>query len=195
MSVMVRVPLGPLTVRAAPASRLIGPAGVGGGATTVPLWMMLPFGSGKLLMVQEFTEKMPIGVIWDGGWFVGPKVADPVSVVTVLTVPVTATLTLISRPSAIDPIVPFALPESCAETAAGRLEGSSVHAAPLGSIETVARLLTKPPICTTTGMKHPVTPGGIVNWMTSQAAIPSGAGKFGSSPSQHMPRPAETTVA
>src|SRR5258708_36947146 len=62
-------------------------------------------------------------------------------------------------------------------------------------MERVARLLTRLPICTTTGMKHPVTPSGIVKRMTSQAAIPSEAGKLGSSPSQHRPRPAETTVA
>ena len=62
MSVMAC--LGPLTVKFGPALSVT-PAIGGGTATTVPLWMMLPFGSGKLLMVQEFTEKMPIGVIMD----------------------------------------------------------------------------------------------------------------------------------
>src|ERR1700681_1996279 len=118
---------------------------------------------------------MPIGVIEDGGWDVGPKTADPVSVLAVLMVPamgvpVGGTLIPISRPSEIDPNVPFVLPASCCVSAGGRIEViSRAQAAPLGSIERVARLLTRLPICTTTGMKHPVTPAGTVKRMTSQA--------------------------
>src|SRR5579862_3416096 len=191
---MVRLPLGPLTVRVAPASRLTEAIG-GGTATTVPLWTMLPFGSGNMLMVQAFTGKMPSAVIEDAGRFSPMKVADPVSCLVVLMAFVFAfTAMPMPRLSAIAPNLTFGLPVSCCVSAAGRVEGIGVQAAPLGSMERLARLLTMLPICTATGMKHPVTPGGIVNWMTSQAAIPSGAGKFGSSPLQQRPRPAETTV-
>src|SRR6266581_2324799 len=66
---------------------------------------------------------MPIGVIMDGGEFVGPKTADPVSVLAVLIAPamgpVGGTLMPISRPSAIDPNVPFVLPASCCVSAGG----------------------------------------------------------------------------
>src|SRR6266853_851402 len=148
---MVRVPLGPLTVRVGPASRLTEAMGAGT-ATTVPLWTMLPFGSGNMLMVQEFTEKMPNGVIMDAGMFSPMKVADPVSCLVVLGFP---TAMPISRPSDIDPNLTFGLPVSCCVRAGGRVEGSNVQAAPLGSMERVARLLTMLPICTTTGMKHP----------------------------------------
>src|SRR3982074_700129 len=143
-------------------------------------------------MVQEFTEKMPNGVIMDAGLFSAMKVVGTLFCLVGLGFPAAMP---ISRPSEIDPNLTFGLPESCCVSAADRVEGIGVQAAPLGSMERVARWLTMLPICTTTGMKHPVTPAGIVKRMTSQAAIPCGAGKLGSSPSQHRPPPAETTTA
>src|ERR1700686_2216166 len=178
---MVRLPLGPLTVRVGPASRSTEAMG-GGTATTVPLWTMLPFGSGNMLMVQEFTEKMPNGAIMDAGMFSAIKVADPPSCLVVVMAFVFAfTAMPMVRLNVIDPHLTFGLPVSCCVRAGGKVEGIDVQAAPLGSMERVARLLTMLPICTTTGMKHPVTPAGIVKRMTSQAATPCGAGKFGSS--------------
>ena len=135
---MVRLPLGPLTVSVAPASRLTEAIG-GGTATTVPLWTMLPFGSGNMLMVQLFTEKMPSAVIMDAGMFSPMKVAPPVSCLVVLMAFVFAfTAWPISRPSVIDPNLTFGLPVSCCVSAAGRVEGIGVQAAPLGSMERVA---------------------------------------------------------
>src|SRR5580692_2686417 len=104
---MVRVPLGPLTVSVGPALRVTEAIG-GGTATTVPLWIMLPFGSGKLLMVQEFTGKTPSGTIEDAGRLSPAKTADPVSVLAVLIVPamgvpIGGTLMPVCRPSRTDP--------------------------------------------------------------------------------------------
>jgi hypothetical protein len=53
----------------------------------------------------------------------------------------------------------------------GRVETWRVQAAPVGSIEIVARLLMKFPIWTATGMKHPATPPGIVNRFRSRGAV------------------------
>jgi len=49
-----------------------------------------------------------------------------------------------------------------------------VQTLPLSATDTVATLLTKLLAITATGTKHPVTPSGMVNRMTSQAAIPCG---------------------
>src|SRR5689334_13529457 len=108
---MLRVPLGPLTVSVGPALSVTLSIG-GGTATTVPLWIILPFGSGKLLMVQAFSTKVPIGAIEDAGKFSPMKTADPVSCLVVLMAPLAASVMLMPRLSEIDPNLTFGLPAS-----------------------------------------------------------------------------------
>src|SRR5450432_804043 len=72
---------------------------------------------------------------------------------------------------------------------------ASGHVPPPGATATLVELLTKPPVCTVTDTWHPCTPSGMVNAITSQAAIPCGIGKLGLIPPQQAPRPADTTVA
>src|SRR5947209_5649403 len=123
------------------------------------------------------------------------KPARPVSLLFMLILPVGPSATSSVRPKPRDPSEIPVCPASRCVNSGGRVETAGTQAAPLGSIEIVARLLTKLPICTTTGIKHPVTPSGIVKRMTSQAAIPCGIRKAGSRPSQQTPRLADTTVA
>ncbi len=102
------------------------------------------------------------------------KTADPVSPLVVLMTPAGVTDMPVPRPRLMVPSETPVFPASACMIAGGSVETAGVQAPPLAAIETDARLLTKLPICTTTGTKHPVTPSGIVKRMTSQAAIPGG---------------------
>src|SRR5216684_5704911 len=103
---------------------------------------------------------MVSAVIMDAGTFSPRKLAVPMSLLVVLMAPAAVTDRPVLRPSPTDPNLTSGLPASCCVSAADRVDGIRVHAAPLGSIERVARLLTRLPTCTTMGMAHPVTPSG-----------------------------------
>src|SRR5262249_54590532 len=100
------------------------------------------------------------------------KVADPVSRLVVLRAPAAVKAMPVPRPRLTVPSDTPVFPANCS----GTVEIAGVQPAPPGSIEMVARLLTAVPACTTTGMKHPTTPFGIVKRITSQAAMPCGIG-------------------
>src|SRR6478735_201863 len=105
------------------------------------------------------------------------KTASPVSRLFSMIAPVGLTDTPVPRPRLIAAMETPVLPASCAVTSGGTVETAGVQAPPPAATGIVARLLTKPPICTTTGTKHPVTPSGTVKRITSQAAIPCGIRK------------------
>src|SRR2546426_7307834 len=96
------------------------------------------------------------------------KTASPVSRLFVMVAPVADADTPVPRPRLMAPIETPIFPASCAVTSGGTVETAGVQAPPVAAIETVARLLTKLPATTTTGTKHPVTPSGMVNRITSQ---------------------------
>src|SRR5258708_35144177 len=121
-------------------------------------------------MVQTFAGYMASAVIIEAGTFSPMKEADPMSLLFVWMAPAAVALKPVPRPSSTDPNVTFGLPESCCVSAAGRIETTGVQAAPPGSIDIVARLLTKPPNCTTTGMKHQVTPAVTVKTLAATTA-------------------------
>src|SRR5437870_12803851 len=89
------------------------------------------------------------------------KTADPLSPLTVLVTPAGVTDIPVPRPRLMVPIETPVFPASACMIAGGSVETAGVQSPPLGAIGTEARLLTKLPICTTTGTEHLVTPRGV----------------------------------